>query len=310
MTVNNTCILGIDIGGTNMRFGLVDSAHALTAFERLSTRDTFSDGCEPVKRLADCIRDYCSRNLQGQMPRAVSIGFPSTINRARTVVVQTPNIACIPDNFAVVEPLAADLGAPVFVNRDVNDLLLFDLEDLGVTARDCVAGVYFGTGIGNAVMVDGKILLGRNGVAAELGHLPVYGNNLVCTCGNVSCLETVVSGVALERIQAEHFPQTPINQLFAQRLDTPVMRGFLEGMAQAVAVEVNLFDPDCMILGGGLLQMPGFPHGDLEKAIHRYARKPYPEQTLDIRYSKPNQENGPVGAAIYAEKRLADPAYL
>ena len=76
------------------------------------------------------------------------------------------------------------------------------------------------------------------------------------------------------------------------------------------AKELRLFDPDCIILGGGLLQMPGFPRAALEEAVHRYARKPYPERTLDLRYSRPNQANGSVGAAIYAEKRLADPNYL
>ena len=139
---------------------------------------------------------------------------------------------------------------------------------------------------------------------------PVYGNKRVCMCGNVSCMETVVSGIALERIQAQHFPGTPINQLFARHMDSCVMQDFLEGMGQAVAAEANLFDPDCVILGGGLLQMEGFPRGALEEAVHRYARKPYPERTLDLRYSRPNQANGPVGAAIYAEKRLADPSYL
>ena len=81
-------------------------------------------------------------------------------------------------------------------------------------------------------------------------------------------------------------------------------------MAETVATEVNLFDPDCVILGGGLLQMTGFPRAALERAVHEYARKPYPEQNLDIRYSRPNQRNGVIGAAIYAYKRMADPAYL
>lgn len=148
MNGSEAYVLGIDIGGTNMRFGLVDGSHRLSAFERQSTRDTFLEDCDPAQKLAACIRGYCGRNLGGKMPKAVSIGFPSTINRARTVVVQTPNIACIPDDFAVVDALESALGIPVFINRDVNYLLLFDLEDLGVTAQDCVAGIYFGTGIG------------------------------------------------------------------------------------------------------------------------------------------------------------------
>lgn len=303
-------VLGIDIGGTNMRFALVDGSLCLKAYEQFSTQAVFCGGAPPTEKLAEHIRAYCARHLAGAMPAAVSIGFPSTINRARTVVVQTPNIAGIPDDYAVVQELGGALALPVYINRDVNNLFLFDIEDLGLTGCSCVTGIYFGTGIGNAVMVNGKILLGRNGVAAELGHLPVYGNKRVCMCGNVSCMETVVSGIALERIQAQHFPGTPINQLFARHMDSCVMQDFLEGMGQAVAAEANLFDPDCVILGGGLLQMEGFPRGALEEAVHRYARKPYPERTLDLRYSRPNQANGPVGAAIYAEKRLADPSYL
>lgn len=310
MNVNKDLVLGIDIGGTNMRLGLVDAENGIQAFTRKNTRDTFEEGCDPAEKLERCILSYCTQNLGEEMPSAISIGFPSTINRMRTVVVQTPNIPSIPDNFRVVEILQKALGVPVFINRDVNNLLLFDLDDLGVTSSDCVAGIYFGTGIGNALIVGGKLLLGHNGVAAELGHLPVYGNTRVCMCGNVSCLETLVSGIALERIQAEHFPDTPINCLFRQYPDAPEIRSFVEGMGQTVAAEVNLFDPDCMILGGGLLQMPGFPKKELERAVHRYSRKPYPERTLDLRYSRSNQANGTIGAAIYARKRMANPQYL
>ncbi|MPN47632.1 D-allose kinase [bioreactor metagenome] len=81
-------------------------------------------------------------------------------------------------------------------------------------------------------------------------------------------------------------------------------------MAQTVAAEVNLLDPDCIILGGGLLQMQGFPHEQLQQGIHRFARKPWPEGSLDLRISRPEQQNGPLGAAIYARARLADETYL
>lgn len=310
MTKLQQPVLGIDIGGTNIRFGLVDSSLCLKAYERISTHDVFPDNAQPTEKLAEHIRDYCTRHLAGAMPSAVSIGFPSIINRARTVVVETPNIACIPDNYAVVQELGDALGLPVFINRDVNNLLLFDVENLGLKECSCVTGIYFGTGIGNAVIIDGKLLLGHNGVAAELGHVPVYGNRRICTCGNPGCMETIVSGLVLEGIQAEHFPETPIKQLFAKHMDAPVMQDFLEGMAQVVALELNLFDPDCMVLGGGLLEMPGFPRESMEALIHCYTRKPYPDKTLRLCYSRPEQSNGSVGAAIYAYKRMADAQYL
>lgn len=308
--LKNKCVLGIDLGGTNLRLGLVDESYHLFAFECISTRDTFAEGCDIAQKLTEHVHNYCKTYLQGEMPLAVCIGFPSTINRQRTIVVQTPNIAPIPDNFAVVEELQKRLALPVYINRDVNFLLLFDLEDLDVADKECVAGIYFGTGIGNAISFNGRLLLGRNGAAAELGHLPVYGNKKMCKCGNISCLETAVSGIALEEIQKSFFPHTDISQMFEKHTDSPEMQEFLNGMGQTVAAEVNLLDPDCVILGGGLLQMKGFPKKKLEEAIHRYARKPYPEINLDIRYSRANQQNGVIGAGIYAFKRINDTNYL
>lgn len=96
MTTLQHPVLGIDIGGTNMRFALVDGALHLRAYEQLSTQAVFAHGAQPTQKLAQQIRAYCARHLQGEAPAAVSIGFPSTINRARTVVLQTPNIEGIP----------------------------------------------------------------------------------------------------------------------------------------------------------------------------------------------------------------------
>ena len=310
MTQPTKYILGLDIGGTHLRLGLVDEANQLSAFEMLSTRDTFKQGCDPMQTLEECIRSYCKRNMGGSMPVAVSIGFPSTINRTRTIVLQTPNISCIPDHFEVVSHLETSLGIPVYINRDVNNLFLYDINDHNVADCECVCGIYFGTGVGNAVMINGKLLLGKNGVAAELGHIPVHGNQEVCSCGNTGCMESVISGVALERMQQTTFPDTPIDQLFTKHIKHPALKDFLEGMAQVVATEINLFDPDCMILGGGLLQMADFPYDLFEVEIHRFARKPYPEKNLDIRYSHPQQDNGIVGAAIYARNRMADAKYI
>ena len=146
-------VLGIDIGGTNMRFALVDGSLCLKAYEQFSTQAVFCGGAPPTEKLAEHIRAYCARHLAGAMPAAVSIGFPSTINRARTVVVQTPNIAGIPDDYAVVQELGGALALPVYINRDVNNLFLFDIEDLGLTGCSCVTGIYFGTGIGNACLL-------------------------------------------------------------------------------------------------------------------------------------------------------------
>ena len=300
--IESAYVLGIDIGGTNFRFGLVDENNQLRDYEQVGTQRVFGGGKEALDCLETAVREYCVKHLQERMPGAVSIGFPSTINRERTVVLQTPNIDAISDHFPVVERLRERLGIPVFINRDVNNLLHFDLYDQHIESYGTVCGIYFGTGIGNAVMVGGKILIGAHGVASELGHLPVYGNTRICACGNESCLETLISGVALKKLQEEKFPETPISDLFTEHAGAPELRQFVRGMAQAAAAEENLFDPDCLVIGGGLVLMKDFPKEEFERAVHHFTRKPYPETEIEIRYARPNQNNGVIGAGIYAHK--------
>ena len=199
---------------------------------------------------------------------------------------------------------------PIFINKDTNNLLFYDMKELGIEDCDSVCGIYFGTGVGNAVMIDGKILSGHNGVASELGHMPIYGNMKKCTCGNESCLETVVSGIALENLRNEFFPDIEIKDIFAQKGETKEIKTFVRGMAQAVATQENLFDPECIVLGGGLLMNGFFPFDEFEKDIHYFTRKPYPEKNMKIKYSRPAQINGVIGAAIYAFKRMKNQNYL
>jgi len=303
-------ILGMDIGGTNIRFGLVNEEYVLTNFEILPTESIFTKESDSIKKLEEIIKGYIEKNLNGRALKAVSAGFPSTISRDRRVVIQTPNIKVFPDDFSIVDKLERVFDFPFFINKDTNNLLFYDMRELGIEDYDSVCGVYFGTGVGNAVMIDGKIFSGHNGVASELGHLPVYGNKKKCTCGNESCLETVVSGLALKSLRDEVFPDVEMKDLFLKKGKTKEIKTFIRGMAQTVAVQENLFDPECVVLGGGLLMNGFFPFEEFEKEIHYFTRKPYPEKSMEIKYSHPTQTNGVIGAAIYAVKRIENPDYL
>ena len=88
----------------------------------------------------------------------------------------------------------------------------------------------------------------------------------------------------------------------AAHADHPLIREQVEAMAIAVATEVNILDPSCVILGGGLLQMPGFPKDFFEEKIKAYTRKPYPAENLSLLYSRPDQDNGILGAGYYGWK--------
>lgn len=184
------------------------------------------------------------------------------------------------------------------------------LSEAGISEESSVSAIYFGTGVGNAVFLNGRILLGKNGVASELGHLPVLLNEKKCSCGNVGCLETIVSGIALQALQKEKFPNIRIDDIFTEEKDDPEVDLFVRNMAKVIATEENLFDPDYILLGGGLPMMNGFPKERLEKYAHEFTRKPYPEQNMEIVYSKMDQKNGVLGACLYGKKRLEGSSYL
>lgn len=301
-------VLGIDLGGTHMRLGLVDRQHTVSDFTMVKTQEVFA-GEDPINRLVEHVKQYCSVHLNGERPAAVAIGFPSTIDRARRVVMSTPNIPGL-NHLPVVEIMEQALGVPVFINRDVNFLMLHDLTFFGLEATPIVLGFYVGTGFGNAVAVNGRLMLGKHGMAAELGHIPMYRVRERCGCGNEGCAETVASGLHLTHLHQQFFPDEPMDELFVRHPGDPVLQEFVDALSLPIATEISIFDPDCIILGGGIFQMKRFPMDYLAECIARHVRKPFPGLDFQILCSSAGQKSGIIGAGIYAFHRMLDKSYL
>jgi allose kinase len=96
----------------------------------------------------------------------------------------------------------------------------------------------------------------------------------------------------------ERYPETPIGRAFAELADTPEIVEVLEAMAIAVAAEANIIDPDEVIIGGGLPLMEGFDREAFGRRVYTHLRKPYPAETLELRYSRQGQLSGLIGGAI------------
>lgn len=304
MTMSGQTILGMDIGGTNVRAGLVDESGQVSCFELVPSALLFSQANETtLQGLSAYIQQYIARFCPSAPPAAVSIGFPSTLNREKTVLLSTPNLP-FADQLPVVSLLREQISIPVLVNRDVNMLLLNDMQQHRISRDGITISCYFGTGLGNAIWLDGHFLTGKNGVAGELGHIPVYGCHTRCGCGNIGCMETLAAGRYLTELQQRDFPNTPINALFTYHRSTPQLQNFIEILSLPVATEINIFDPDHVILGGGVLQMPDFPTDLLEHFIRLHARKPFPCDSLHLVYSRAGQDSGVIGAGLYGFTQL------
>ena len=183
--MGKNCAIGIDIGGTNIRIGHTDEAGELADFERISSKETFKDG-NISESLAEVLEDYIKRNCAGFNVLHIAIGIPAALSADRKEILQVPNIKGM-DHLFLGEELEGKLGIKVTMDRDVNMLYYWDKYDKKIDDQGIGVGIYIGTGVGNAIFINGKPLVGQDGVAGELGHIPMIGGHDRCGCGNIGC---------------------------------------------------------------------------------------------------------------------------
>lgn len=293
--------IGVDIGGTNVRLVACDEAQKVVSQLKGSSRGVFTSQEDAGKRLATLIQKF-SESIENCEIEAVSIGFPATLDRDRTEVISAPNVPSL--NHLRCDEIAERLGVPVFFEKDAAMLLYNDMLLLGLETKGILLAIYAGTGLGNAIMIDGKLLNGANGAACELGHIAVFGGQRKCGCGNEGCLEEYGAGKALERIVRENYPETSIGDLFAEKGEEKELLEFIEHLSIAIATEITIFDPDTVILGGGVLNMKSFPTARLEEYVRKHIRKPQPRDDLTFHYSTNETFGGARGAAIFAAEKV------
>lgn len=294
-------VLAIDIGGTSLRIGLVDQQGALSHFEKHPQADILQG--DAIAALAQFIKDYLARHKSTAI--SCTLAIPGAINKAKTVVLNAPNIHGL-DNQPITEILKGSLGIPIHLVRDVNTLFYYDLaHNPKLKNAEVVLGFYVGTGLGNCIYIGGKIFDGANGVAGELGHIPAYGYEKTCTCGNIGCIEPLAGGKYLTQVQKFEFNRTPIEELFVQHVTNPTLIDYIDTLAIAIATEVNILDPAYIVLGGGVISMADFPFEGLEAAIYKHARKPYPAENLKFIYSSDTHgTNGVIGGGFYGHQQI------
>ena len=296
--MSGAAILGIDIGGTNLRMGLVSEGCELQRFERFPTEKTLG-GDEPLDSLAAEVRGFAARSGYEGAFAAVALGVPSVVHKNHSYVYSTPNIPGL-DGIDLGRELEKRLGVPVYVDRDVNFILAHDIRkyDLDPDGSRTILGCYLGTGFGNSLYINGRIHVGSHGVAGELGHIPLRGVTDRCTCGQEGCVETRVSGRYLRALTERAFPGCFIGDVFRLHADSPEIRQFIRDAAIPIATEVTLLDPDWVILGSGVFAMEGFPMEALKEEVRRRARHPLPAEDLHFVVAEDSQTAGVLGGAV------------
>jgi glucokinase len=265
--------LGVDLGGTKTRVGLVGADHRVLEVREAPTpaRDGPAAVLEVVASLG--------RGLAGRRAdvAACGVGTAGVIDPvAGTVVASTDAIAGWP-GVPLVQQLSALLGLPVQVDNDVNAFALGEAAGGAAQGRAHVLAVTVGTGVGGALVLHGRLWRGAHHNAGEIGHLPVPGfGDRRCTCGSSGHLESVSAGPAMaaryRRLAGDAVSFAEVARR-AEAGDRPAIEVVEEGgevLGQLLAGLVNAVDPESVVVGGGVAAPTGRYWAAAERHFHQH----------------------------------------
>ena len=249
--------IGIDVGGTKIEAIALADAGTVLARQRVSTPQADYDATlSVISELVSGIERTTGSN------GSVGVAIPGTISTA-TGLVKNAN-----STWLIGRPLGKDLahrlGRPVRFANDANCFALSEASDGAAAGARSVFGVIVGTGTGGGLVVNGEVVTGANGIAGEWGHNPLPWPRVgewpgpPCYCGRTGCIETFLSGPGLSRDFARATGETATPAEIAARAAqgdlnaTLCLDRYEDRFARALASIINVFDPDVVVLGGGL----------------------------------------------------------
>jgi fructokinase len=270
-TISSSVRIGIDLGGTKIAAVALDRDGAVLAETRINAPQGSYDStiqaiCGLVAKLE---QDSAASPVQTDAA-TIGIGMPGSLSPV-TKLIQGANSTWL-NGHPFDRDLARALQRPVRIANDANCFALSEARDGAGQGAGTVFGVIIGTGCGGGVVVDGRLVEGARGIGGEWGHNPLPWATAeehpgpVCWCGRPGCLEVWVSGTGLS---ADHLRQTG-TRLSGEAIAQTAERGdpnaqatldrHASRLARGLAHVVNLFDPDVIVLGGGLSQLPHLYH--------------------------------------------------
>lgn len=244
---------GVDLGGTNLRVGIVDAETGSVLASR--TAPTLArEGPEAVmERMAELVQAAITGAPAGaDRPEAVGIGVPGVLDLERGLVLFLPNLPTTWPNVPLAATISAQVGLPVFLLNDVRAITLGEWKYGAGRGVDTMACFAVGTGIGGGLVINGRLHLGIGGTAGELGHQTIDFNGPVCGCGNRGCLEVFASGPAIAAMGIKAVLQgltTSIGKLVDYDLNQITPEVICKAARQGDAVARDIYDQAGTYLG-------------------------------------------------------------
>ncbi len=320
--VSELTVIGIDLGGTKISTALVDGSGRIIAHDYRETYAT--EGLEAViERMLDGARCVMAQvGVEPSQVAAVGVGAPGPLDIEAGVVVAPPNLPGW-DHVPLKQRIEDELGITTFLENDANAAALGEHCFGAGRGTEHMIYVTVSTGIGGGLVLDGKLYHGIGGMAGEVGHMMIMPYGPRCGCGNRGCLEALASGTAIARQARERVARgVPTmmadlaggdsEHITAKLVAEAAGQGDVEArdiLAEAMnylgigmANLVNLFNPQLIVIGGGLTNIGAALFEPVRRAIDRHAFHAQAQAVRVVR-AELGDNVGVLGAAAVALAR-------
>jgi len=313
-------VIGVDLGGTKIGAALVDEAGNVIANVRFQTR--VERGREfVIEQLLRAVGELFERAERlGERVLAVGVGSPGIIDPDSGVVVKPAVNLPQWEGISLKRIFEERFNVVAFADNDVNVMALGEsLFGVAKGLRNLVF-IAIGTGIGGGIVVDGKLYHGSSFTAGEIGHMTILPDGPKCACGNYGCLEALASGPSIARRAKEYMEKGVATSLRELVGDDEVScelvakaasegdwlcRRLLEEAGRYIGVAVaslmNVLNPDCVVIGGGVAQAGEILLTPIRHEVALRAISPAPVLRSSLR-----ENAGEIGAAALAFSKLTE----
>jgi len=298
---------GFDLGGTQLKYGLIDDAGTLLFKDKAPTPPTIRELMGLLEILWKDLKRRESRKI-----RAAGFGFPGIYSFKEKKIFQSPNYAEL-DNFDLYPAIAEYIKVPFWVDNDANMAAFGEWKCGAGRGVSSLVLLTIGTGIGGGIILGGKLWQGSCGYAAEVGHIIVNPDGERCKCGLQGCLETEASAPAIVRkYQALAKSEIPLTSedIYhrAKNGEEKARQAFSQAgyyLGIGLGMLINLLNPEKILLGGGVMTTGEFL---LPPTIEEARRRSYKASfaCCSIERASLGNDAGLIGSASWAKENLTD----
>jgi fructokinase len=257
--------IGIDLGGTKIEGVLLDEKYNTIKRKRIETHQ--ENGYDSiVKSIISLINELKAKTGEETSVGICTPGFTDD----NSGLIKNSNTKCLQD-MPLKNDIENGLGHKIIMENDANCFALAESLLGSAKGYDVVFGVIMGTGVGGGIVINGTLHKGSTNIAGEWGHHTLRPDGNECFCGKRGCVETYISGPALEKRWLELTGKKESLQSIVQDLSDEKARQwkkeFLENFGIGLANVIDILDPDIIVLGGGVSNIP-FLYDEAKKAVH------------------------------------------